>query len=102
MKVEHIYNKNGSYAKTCPNCGAAIESDKCAYCGTTFIDFACIDTEKPFFMKIKRGDNVYIAKVMLISTTINQSASTCFDYRIHGYSSTNLSLDFSVLSFFDS
>ena len=31
---------NGS--KNCPNCGAPIETEKCPYCGTMFLDFAAM------------------------------------------------------------
>lgn len=65
MKVERIYNKNGSYEKNCPNCGAAIEGEKCPYCGTVFIDFACVEIDKPFWLKLKVGDRIYKAYVRL-------------------------------------
>lgn len=58
---------NGS--KNCPNCGAPIDSEKCEYCGTVFIDFACMDTDKPFFMKIKCNGEIHILKVMMRSAT---------------------------------
>lgn len=32
---------NGS--KNCPNCGAPIETEKCPYCGTIFLDFAATE-----------------------------------------------------------
>lgn len=54
---------NGSL--TCPQCGAPIIEEKCSYCGVLFYDFACIDTNKPFFMKIKHDDNIYIYKVKM-------------------------------------
>lgn len=69
MKVKKIYNKNGSYEKNCPNCGAAIESEKCPYCGTVFIDFACIDADKPFYLKIKTNGTVCIVKTILNTVT---------------------------------
>lgn len=59
-----IYNGE-DYKKTCPNCGAAIEGEKCSYCGTLFIDFACIDARKPFYLKIKNSGTVFVAKVIL-------------------------------------
>jgi hypothetical protein len=68
----NIARANGMY--NCPNCGAPIESDKCPYCGTFIIDFACFDTEKPFFMKIKRGDEVFIVKVRMRDASIYYSA----------------------------
>ena len=59
----------------CPHCGAAITTEKCPYCGTLFYDFAAIDTEKPFYIKIKRGNRVYRAKVLLSNCTVNTSCS---------------------------
>lgn len=43
---------------------------KCPYCGAVFVDFACMDADKPFFMKIKKGDKIFIVKVMLRSSEI--------------------------------
>lgn len=57
-------------SKNCPNCGAPIETDKCPYCGTMFVDFACMDADRPFFMKIKKDDKIFIVKVMLRSSEI--------------------------------
>jgi hypothetical protein len=67
----NIARANGLY--NCPNCGAPIESDKCPYCGTFIVDFACFDTEKPFFMKIKRGDEVLVMKVRLQDICVYES-----------------------------
>ena len=36
-ELNFTYRKDST---NCPNCGAPIESDKCAYCGTIFVDFA--------------------------------------------------------------
>lgn len=52
-------------SKNCPNCGAPIESEKCPYCGSVFVDFACMDADKPFYIKIKYGDTFHIARVRL-------------------------------------
>lgn len=57
-------------SKNCPNCGAPIESEKCPYCGSVFVDFACMDADKPFYVKIKQGESVYILKVRLNSVNI--------------------------------
>ena len=48
----------------CPNCGAPITGDKCEYCGTHFID-CTMDTEKPFYIKIRVGNSIYVDKVFL-------------------------------------
>lgn len=51
--------------KNCPNCGAPIENEKCPYCGSLFIDFAAMDADKPFFMKIKHNGEIFVVKVKL-------------------------------------
>lgn len=46
----------------CPNCGAPIDPDtnKCQYCGTSYFDLSSIDIydSKPFYLKIKMGNNI--------------------------------------------
>lgn len=50
----------------CPNCGAPVTNDECPYCGTLLIDFACIETDKPFWIKIKgQNGKIMMSKVML-------------------------------------
>ena len=51
----------------CPNCGHCITGEKCEYCGTVFVDFACISMDEPFFMKIKHKGEIRIFKVFLNS-----------------------------------
>jgi len=48
----------------CPNCGMPIVGEKCEYCGTVFIDFACINTDKPFYIKVRHGNRILRAKVI--------------------------------------
>lgn len=55
---------------TCPQCGAPIEDEKCPYCGVVFYDFACCDTRRPFFLKIKRDDQIHIFKVQMAECTV--------------------------------
>lgn len=62
-------------ALNCPNCGAPINSDKCEYCGTSFVDLACIDTDRPFFIKFKKGFEIHITKVRLTSFAVHQDIS---------------------------
>lgn len=59
----------------CPHCGAAITTEKCPYCGTLFYDFAAIDTEKPFYIKIKQGNKIYRAKVVLNDIDVRTSGN---------------------------
>lgn len=55
----------------CPNCGAPIDSERCPYCGTVFVDFAAMDADKPFFMKIKKNGEVFVVKVILNNVSIH-------------------------------
>ena len=49
----------------CPNCGAPLGfADHCEYCGTWVADFT-IDEKKPFYIRIRVGDTLKIAKVVL-------------------------------------
>ena len=51
----------------CPNCGAPLGmNDVCEYCGTHFVDFT-MDTEKPFYIKIRHDGMLYIDKVRLVN-----------------------------------
>lgn len=64
----------------CPHCGAAITTEKCPYCGTLFYDFATIDTEQPFYIKIKRGNMLYRAKVKLNNVNVNADYDDSVSY----------------------
>jgi hypothetical protein len=97
--AEEAVRVNGS--KNCPNCGGVIESERCPYCGTLFIDFACMDADKPFFMKVKKGDQVFIVKVMTTSVSMHREP-TClyadnmrYAYQMAG--PTEITLDFVVV-----
>ena len=59
----------------CPNCGAVMQTDKCDHCGTILYDFACLDADQPFFIKIKRGNTVHRLKVCLTEAS--------FDYHMN-------------------
>ena len=48
----------------CPNCGAPIEGDKCPYCGTEVIDLCCLDTDKPFYVKLRNNGQIIKFKAM--------------------------------------
>lgn len=49
----------------CPNCGSAITQEKCPYCGAVFYDFTAIDVNEPCYVKIKYGDDVLMAEVIV-------------------------------------
>lgn len=82
--------------KNCPNCGAPIESEKCSYCGTTFIDFAAMDADKPFYMKIKHDGEIFIMKVMLRNISIEYEPIALYaDNRpMYMPGNTEISIDF--------
>ena len=65
--INQISRLNGS--KNCPNCGAPIESEQCPYCGSVFVDFACLDADKPFYIKVKHDGQITISRVRLASIT---------------------------------
>lgn len=49
----------------CPNCGAPLGlKDVCEYCGTHFMD-CTMDTEKPFYIKVRHGDSLLIDRVWI-------------------------------------
>lgn len=54
---------NGINARrlNCPNCGAPIEGQRCAYCGTVFYDFSCIDVSSPCVIRLRTGDRIFEA-----------------------------------------
>ena len=68
--IDQITRSNGS--KNCPNCGAPIESEQCPYCGSIFIDFACLDADKPFYIKVKHDEKIVISKVRLTSISAHR------------------------------
>ena len=67
--LDQVTRSNGS--KNCPNCGAPIESEQCPYCGSVFIDFACLDADKPFYIKVKHCGKIFISKVLLTSLSMH-------------------------------
>lgn len=91
---------NGS--KNCPNCGAPIETEKCPYCGTMFLDFAAMDADQPFYMKVKQGGKIYILKVKMTSMELKaeyNDAYSMFGSRLLTLRPiSGLTLDFNVLN----
>ncbi len=55
----------------CPNCGMPIVNTKCEYCGTVFYDFADLDLDAPSYVRVKRGNDIFVfkAKVNKFSVT---------------------------------
>ena len=91
---------NGS--KNCPNCGAPIETEKCPYCGTMFLDFAAMDADQPFYMKIKRDGKIYILKVKMSSMELRIEPNDIYDTfgsRLLRFEPIrSLTLDFDILN----
>ena len=91
---------NGS--KNCPNCGAPIETEKCPYCGTMFLDFAAMDADQPFYMKVKKDGKIYILKVKMSSMELRIEPNDIYDTfgsRLLALTSTSsLTLDFDILN----
>ena len=84
----------------CPNCGAPIKTDKCSYCGTEFIDFACISADEPFFMKIRHGGTTCIVRVRLSSICVEPHAMALYadNYPLYSYSNGGtLDMSFEML-----
>ena len=55
----------------CPNCGAPIEKSFCPYCGAIFLDWACFDTTRPTFVKVRdrRTGKINLTKLSLYSVS---------------------------------
>ena len=55
--------------RNCPNCAAPydVTLNKCPYCGTSYFDISCIDIDsfEPFYLKLKKGNNTFISKVII-------------------------------------
>ena len=91
---------NGS--KNCPNCGALIKTEKCPYCGTMFLDFAAMDADQPYYMKIKQDGQIYILKAKMTSMELKTKYNDVYDVfesrslRLRSISS--VTLDFDILN----
>lgn len=83
----------------CPNCAAPINSERCPYCGTLFVDFAAMDADKPFFMKIKKDGSVFIAKVVMNSASIYSESDALYadDRRFMVNHRRRIALDFDII-----
>ena len=91
---------NGS--KNCPNCGAPIETEKCPYCGTVFLDFAAMDADQPFYMKVKQHGKIYILKVKMTSMELKTECNDACDIFCSSLLTlrpiSSLTLDFDILN----
>ena len=65
--------------KICPQCGAAITEERCPFCGIVFFDFACVDMNEPFFIKIKKDNMIRRYHVRLSGIVFSETpAPTSF------------------------
>ena len=64
----------------CPNCGAPITGEKCEYCGTVFYDWAVIDSEKDFYVKIRLHNNLVMCKARMASCDIKVDSGDTLYY----------------------
>lgn len=97
--LANAVHKAGSL--NCPNCGAPINEEKCPYCGTLFVDFAAMDADQPFFIKIKQNGEVFIVKVKLDSASMHSEMMDYIGHDFRGYSfrrNTELTMEFTVLN----
>ena len=68
--------------KNCPNCGAVIdpEQNKCAFCGTSYFDLACIPINEPFYLKLNVGTTenprIICQKVIMHNVSITHYSNT--------------------------
>ena len=95
--------KSGVY--NCPNCGAPMTDNKCSYCGTILYDFACLDMDKPAYIKIKHDGKITICKVQFTSCEIRYDnpivslyADNVRQMSIRGTPSAEIELNFIALS----
>lgn len=71
IDYDHATKADGKL--TCPQCGAPIVNDVCQYCGVYFYDVSCVDTEKPFYLKIKSKGQIHMYKVRMDEATVKYS-----------------------------
>lgn len=85
----------------CPNCGAPIESHKCAYCGTVFYDFAEFEVGKSAYIRMKIHENLNVFKALLNSVDVLQETDEIMyaDNAIlqRCYPTTKMTLDLTLL-----
>ena len=43
-------------SRSCPCCGAPLVGPVCDYCGRALVDFACVETDKSFYLKVRLSD----------------------------------------------
>ena len=87
----------------CPNCGAPVSDEKCAYCGTVIYDFTVMDMEKPSYIKIKANRQLIMCKAFLdnVYVTMEDQPIRLYgddkEYFVQRSQSCTIHVDFNVL-----
>ena len=64
----------------CPNCAAPIIGIRCEYCGTKFLDFASIDMDYPFYIRVKQGNSLMTCKARVKEFNIRIEPEDTMDF----------------------
>ena len=64
----------------CLNCGAPIDTDKCPYCGTRFVDIADLKINEPIWLTFEYSGKTMGVRVSLshIDVQVSQEEPVCF------------------------
>lgn len=71
----------------CPVCGAPVEGEKCEYCGCVIYDFAVIDPEHPFYIRLLASN--YDGKKYILNAKVICQGSFSVDINSEEYDITN-------------
>ena len=86
----------------CPNCGAPITSDICPYCGTTFLDWSCIDERKANYIKVKINGKIQLIKARMIGLSFDyntvENTLWCDDQKYYSFCKPELNLHMDLLA----
>ena len=67
----------------CPNCGAPIVDDRCAYCGSVFLDICNVEPGTLVYLKFHtRRDTVAYARARVVTLRFDLSPSAPMDMAI--------------------
>lgn len=74
MRRMNILPDQGANTKfrTCPNCGAPIDSEKCGYCGSIFYDFVNIQSDALTYIRMKIMGVLHIFRAVVEDVEIYQ------------------------------
>lgn len=84
--------------RSCPCCGAPLTGPVCDYCGKTLVDFACMETTEPFYLKVRKQDGtIHVFHVQLRSIEIESPAQLWADDNLYLTSEPDLCVRMTVL-----